>query len=127
LRPLPFQGSERLFAIWAAQSGQSYRIGASMPEFQDYKDQSHSFEYMANVLSGWTYTWTGQGEPRNVGAAGLGKCMPGVFAPSATLVFSDRPNDPLNVPTVQACWLSSAFFRAIGPPLVNGAVLHRAR
>lgn len=70
LRPLPFQDSARLFAIWAAQSGQSYRIGASMPEFQDYKDQSHSFEYMANVLSGWTYTWTGQGEPRNVNCTG---------------------------------------------------------
>jgi putative ABC transport system permease protein len=71
LRPLPFQGSERLFAIWAAQTGQSYRIGASMPEFQDYKDQSHSFEYLANLLSGWTYTWMGQGEPRNVNCTGI--------------------------------------------------------
>src|SRR5260370_21129556 len=55
-----------------------------------------------------------------VGAAALGKCMPGVFAPSATLVFSDRPNDPLNVPIGQACWSSSDFLRAIGTPLVGG-------
>ncbi|MGB2666478.1 MAG: ABC transporter permease [Candidatus Acidiferrum sp.] len=71
LRPLPFRDSERLVSIWAVQKGQVDRIGASMPEFQDYKDQSHSFEHMANVLSGWTYTWTGQGEPRNVNCTGI--------------------------------------------------------
>jgi predicted permease len=71
LRPLPFQDSERLFAIWAAQKDQGDKIGASMPEFQDYKDQSHSFEYIANMLSGWTYTWTGHGEPRTVNCTGI--------------------------------------------------------
>ena len=71
LRPLAFQSSDRLFAIWAVQKGQQARIGASMPEFEDYKDQSHSFEYMANMLSGWTYTWTGEGEPRTVNCTGI--------------------------------------------------------
>jgi putative ABC transport system permease protein len=71
LRPLPFQNSDRLFAIWAVQKGQQVKIGASMPEFEDYKDQSHSFEYIANLLSGWTYTWTGQGEPRTVNCTGI--------------------------------------------------------
>jgi len=71
LRPLPFQDSERLFAIWATQKGQADRTGVSMPEFEDYKDQSHSFEYMANMLSGWTYTWTGQGEARTVNCTGI--------------------------------------------------------
>src|SRR5258708_12980922 len=71
LRPLPFQDSERLFAIWANQKGQAHKTSLSMPEFEDYKDQSHSFEYMANVLSGWTYTWTGQGEPRTVNCTGI--------------------------------------------------------
>jgi hypothetical protein len=42
LRPLSFQDPERLFAIWAMQEGQQNRIGASMPEFEDYKNQSHS-------------------------------------------------------------------------------------
>lgn len=71
LRPLAFQDSARLFAIWTAQKGQPDRIGSSMPEFEDYKDQSHSFEYIANMLSGWTYTWTGQGEPRTVNCTGI--------------------------------------------------------
>jgi putative ABC transport system permease protein len=71
LRPLSFQNSERLFAIWVAQTGQQARIGASMPEFEDYKAQSHSFEYLANFLSGWTITWTGQGDPRTVNCTGI--------------------------------------------------------
>jgi predicted permease len=71
LRPLPFQDSGRLFAIWAGQKLQADRTGTSMPEFEDYKDQSHTFEYMANMLSGWTYTWTGQGEPRTVNCTGI--------------------------------------------------------
>ena len=71
LRPLAFQDSEHLFAIWAVQKGQQDKIGASMPEFEDYKDQSKSFEYLTNLLSGWTYTWTGQGEPRTVNCTGI--------------------------------------------------------
>jgi len=55
-----------------------------------------------------------------VSAAALGKCMPGVYAPSAALTFGDRPNDPLDVPTAEACWISSDFFKAIGTPLVSG-------
>lgn len=71
LRPLPFRDSDRLVAVWATQKSQPARVGASMPEFEDYKAQSRSFEYMANFLSGWTYTWTGQGEPRNVNCTGI--------------------------------------------------------
>jgi putative ABC transport system permease protein len=63
LRPLPFQDSERLFAMWAAQKDQPGKIGASMPEFEDYKEQSHSFEYMANILSGWTIHGRGTANP----------------------------------------------------------------
>ena len=66
LKPLPFQDSDQLVAIWASQKDQPVRIGTSMPEFEDYKAQSHSLEYMANTLSGWTYTWTGQVEPHTV-------------------------------------------------------------
>jgi putative ABC transport system permease protein len=55
-----------------------------------------------------------------VRAAAFGKCMPGVYAPSATLVFNDRPNDPLSAPTAEACWISADFFKAIGGRLVKG-------
>jgi len=71
LRPLSFQDTDRLVAIWATQKSQSAKIGTSMPEFEDYKAQSRSFEFMANFLSGWTITWTGQGEPRTVNCTGI--------------------------------------------------------
>lgn len=71
LKPLPFQNSDRLVSVWAMKKSQAARIGASMPEFEDYQAQSRSFEYMANFLSGWTYTWTGQGEPRTVNCTGI--------------------------------------------------------
>src|SRR5215472_5456809 len=32
----------------------------------------------------------------------------------------DRPNDPLNAPAAEACWISSNFFKAIGARLLNG-------
>src|SRR5437867_9007754 len=71
LKPLPVKDSDRLVAIWATQKSQPARIGASMPEFEDYKAQSHSFEYLANFLSCWTYTLTWQSEPRNVNSTDI--------------------------------------------------------
>lgn len=67
LRPLPFHDSDRLFFIWSKSDRQgSARIGASGPDFDDYKAQNHSFEYLAEILPGFVYTWTGHGEPKTV-------------------------------------------------------------
>jgi hypothetical protein len=72
LRPLPFHDPERLFAIWMNSKEQgSARIGASMPEFEDYQDQSRSFEYIANVLPRFTYKLGSSGE--SVGNWGLSR------------------------------------------------------
>jgi predicted permease len=67
LRPLPFPQQGRMFVAWAKSEEQgSAKIGASGLDFQDYQDQSRSFDYLADVLPRFTYTWTGQGEPRNL-------------------------------------------------------------
>jgi predicted permease len=72
LRPLPFQDSDRLFAVWTKTKEQGAdRSGTSMPEFEDYQSQSHSFEYLANLLPSFHYTWTGNGEPRVVRCTGI--------------------------------------------------------
>ena len=71
LRPLPFQAPERLISVWATPPNSSTRIGASGPEFQDYKEQSRSFEYIADFLPRFTYTWTGRGEPRTLICTGI--------------------------------------------------------
>jgi hypothetical protein len=45
LRPLSFHDSDRLFAVWTKAKEQGAdRAGTSMPEFEDYQSQSHSFE-----------------------------------------------------------------------------------
>ncbi len=71
-RPLPFQDADRLFAVWANSHEQgSGRMGASWPDFQDYKEQSRSLEYAAAVTPRFRYTWTGHGEPRTVICTGI--------------------------------------------------------
>ena len=70
LRPLPYHNPDRLFAIWA-NSKEEGRMGGSMPEFQDYKDQNRSFQQIVNLLPRFTYKLDGQGEPRLVICTGM--------------------------------------------------------
>jgi putative ABC transport system permease protein len=67
LRPLPYAHSDRLYAIWASSesTGQT-KVAASGPDFVDYLEQNRSFSHMAEYISLFTFTWTGNGEPRLV-------------------------------------------------------------
>ena len=67
LRPLPYAHSDRLYAIWASSesTGQT-KVAASGPDFVDYLQQNRSFSHMAEYISLFTFTWTGDGEPRLV-------------------------------------------------------------
>jgi putative ABC transport system permease protein len=72
LRPLPFHDPDHLFAVWAeSPKEKSIKTGASGPDFQDYKEQSHSFEGLAEIIPHFTYTLVGQGEPRTVVCTGI--------------------------------------------------------
>ena len=72
LRPLPFPDADHLVAIWSVPKDQTRtRISASGPEFEDYKEESRSLERLASVIPRFTYTWTGQGEPRTVNCTGV--------------------------------------------------------
>lgn len=55
-----------------------------------------------------------------VRAVAVSDCTPGQAAAIATLVFSDRPNDPSHTPSAKGCWTSSDFFRVSGTPLIRG-------
>ena len=67
LRPLPYAHSDRLYAIWASSdsTGQT-KVAASGPDFEDYLDQNRSFVRLAEYIPRFTFTWTGDGEPRLV-------------------------------------------------------------
>jgi putative ABC transport system permease protein len=67
LRPLPYAHSERLYAIWAGSesTGQTH-VAASGPDFVDYLEQNRSFAHIAEYTPLFTFTWTGDGEPKLV-------------------------------------------------------------
>ena len=67
LRPLPYAHSDRLYAIWASSesTGQD-QIAASGRDFVDYLEQNRSFVHLAEYLPLFTFTWTGDGEPKLV-------------------------------------------------------------
>jgi putative ABC transport system permease protein len=67
LRPLPYADSDQLYAIWASSesTGQT-KVAASGPDFVDYLEQNRLFSHMAEYVPLFTFTWTGDGEPRLV-------------------------------------------------------------
>jgi putative ABC transport system permease protein len=67
VRPLPYADSARLYAIWASSEsmGQN-QIAASGPDFIDYLEQNRSFAHLAEYIPRFTFTWTGDGEPKLV-------------------------------------------------------------
>ena len=67
LRPLPYPHADRLYAIWASsESAGQTKTAASGPDFLDYLDQSRSFAHLSAYIPKFTFTWTGDGEPRLV-------------------------------------------------------------
>lgn len=66
LRPLPFDNPEQLFMVREKTGPESAMMRLSGPDFDDIHDQSRSFEKVSEILSYFTYTLTGEGEPRNV-------------------------------------------------------------
>lgn len=65
--PLPFPQSDRVYSVWARSDAQGQsRIAASGPDFLDYHDQNKSFATMAMVIPSFTFTWTGDGDPKLV-------------------------------------------------------------
>jgi len=67
IRPLPYVNSERLYAIYArSDSAGQTRIAGSGPDYLDYREQNKSFVHIAEYLPRFTFTWTGEGEPKLV-------------------------------------------------------------
>jgi putative ABC transport system permease protein len=62
LRPLPFANSEELMNVWETDSSRGYQRGsASYPNFADWRDQNHVFEYMSSYHTN-DFIMTGRGD-----------------------------------------------------------------
>ena len=67
LRPLPYDHPERLFLVREKAGADNPSISRlSGPDFDDIHDQSRSFEKATMLIPYFTYTWTGDGEARNL-------------------------------------------------------------
>ena len=65
LNPYPFPQSDRL--VWVEARHVSGRNrGTGYRDFFDWREQNTVFGEMAIVPETFTYTWTGQGEPRRI-------------------------------------------------------------
>lgn len=71
MRPLPYPNAQRVYAISASSdsTGQT-QIAASGPDLSDYLEQNRSFAHVAGYLPRFTFTWTGDGEPKVVTCTG---------------------------------------------------------
>jgi predicted permease len=65
LKPLPFFQPDRLTALPNSREGRGGRMPSSVPDFADYRTQSHSFSALAGLARGTTNV-TGGSEPERV-------------------------------------------------------------
>ncbi len=70
LRPLPFAEPGRLVRVWTSQPARGLpRFSVSVPDFQDWKAQSTSFENLAAYERQQDVTLTGDAEPEQLQGA----------------------------------------------------------
>lgn len=70
MRALPFRDQDRVVVMWKRdQTANQPLVELSIPEFNDWRSQSHSFESMSAMptsVYGYGYVLTGRGEPVQV-------------------------------------------------------------
>jgi putative ABC transport system permease protein len=102
LRALPYQGAERLVAIWCTEISQpGTKIFASYGDFEEFAAHSHSFEQLAAVTwarAGEILTWNGS--PHEVVAIPASVTFFSLLGASAAQGRTFEPNDVQNGCTV---------------------------
>jgi putative ABC transport system permease protein len=68
----------------------------------------------------WRNVLGATGSLPGAAATAVSDCLPEAGANAATLLFSDRPNDPNRAPSTDACWISPDYFRTLGSSLLQG-------
>lgn len=94
LRPLPYPNAERLMTIWEdhrARNGPE-REWASPPGFEDWRDQTKSFDHVV-AFQFWQPTLTGQGEPERLTGAQVSHDTFAMLGVTPALGRSFRPEE----------------------------------
>src|SRR5262249_37014525 len=68
LRPLPYKDPDRLVMLWQISSIFGSHVGASAPEYLDYRERNHVFSRMGAYAS-LSFNLTGGREPQRIKAA----------------------------------------------------------
>lgn len=66
LRKPPVENPDTLCAVASTNKSEAALIWVSAPDFKSWKEQNHTFEDMAAVESGRSFTLTGKGAPESV-------------------------------------------------------------
>jgi len=126
IRPLPYAHPDRLYAIWASSesTGQS-KVAASGPDLIDYLEQNRSFANLAGYIPLFTFTWTGDGEPKLVNCTSVSEQFFPIFGikPYLGRLYEPREYTYLENDTLV---VSYRFWKNQlgGDPNVIGRVVH---
>ena len=126
IEPLPFPQPERLYAVWAGSEAMgTRRVAASGPDFLDYFDQNRSFSGLAQIIPHFTFTWTGDGEPRLVNCTAV---SPDFFSLLGIRPYLGRLYEPREYTYLEngSIIVSYGFWRhqLAGDPHVLGRAIH---
>ncbi|HWP44967.1 MAG TPA: ABC transporter permease, partial [Blastocatellia bacterium] len=94
LKPLPYRDPDRLMSLWQDYRGRGgpEREWGTLPNLDDWREQSQSFEGMAAVI-GWGATYTGGSEPEQLTGAAVTHEMFSVLGVEPALGRSFRPEE----------------------------------
>jgi putative ABC transport system permease protein len=110
LEPLPFNRPQRVVALSETNSKLvNNTVGASLPNFRDWRDQNQVFEALAAV-SGQPMNWTGTGEPTRVDRQSVSADFFKVLGVDAALGRTLQPEDESSGNAVVV--LSHGFWRS---------------
>jgi putative ABC transport system permease protein len=111
LRPLPFAKSEELMNIYETDSNRGYKRGsASYPNFVDWREQNHAFQYMSTYHTN-DFILTGRGESSRLQGAVVNADLFPLLAVAPVIGRGFRPEEDNPGESGRVVMLSQQLFQ----------------